>query len=168
MAALSTPAAIVSGLAIAGLFTGLGLYFGLRGRPVPAGPSPDASASAAATIETPAVAVAPTTAPSPEPTISSGPSPAALEARSAVAAEKEKLLHDCWEPSLALKPSPAQVTITVSLEYLPDGHLSIRSLQQDPTASRADVSMCVDKELRLGPITPPGRRVHVSVPLTFP
>jgi hypothetical protein len=165
---LTTPAAIVVGFGLLGTFTGLGLYFGLRSR---AG-ALVVSSPAIATIDDGATSrVAGSTAGRIAPGTASFAAPSSVAtdtARHAIEAQHEHLVEACWNPSFARRPAPAQVNLTITLDYAEDGRLAVHSLQQDMMRARADVTMCVDKELVLPVVSPPGRRVRVVVPIVLP
>ncbi len=176
MASLSMPAAIVVGFAIFGALTGLGVYFGLRGHaPADGGfhPSLVTPDEASRTMEAGAPAP-PTIAPLEPGRAADGATIAARGgsaegARRAIDGQHAHLAAACWAPSFARTQVPPRVTLTLTLEYGENGRLVIHSLQQNIGGARADVTMCVDKELVL-PVTidPPGRRVRVAVPIAFP
>ena len=168
----SNSGAIVLGLGLGGAFIGLGLFFGLRARdeartearlPATSGVVVESTAPGPSASTTSAVPTSPST---------SAPEGAPSDARRAVEAQHAHLVEACWVPSLARSPLPAQVALTITLEYGPEGRLLIHSLQ--PTmngkgGARADVTMCVNRELVLPTtVSAPGRRVRVAVPIEFP
>ena len=163
MKPLSTPAAILLGFGLFGSLTALGLFFGLRGRseaggisarvPTPLGPTENPSAAKPA----PAPGLPLTGAPSPVET-----------AKHSIEAQHAHLVDKCWNPSVAKRPLPATVTLTLTLDYAPDGRLAVNSLQQDAANARPDVTICVEKELVRPTVDPPGRRVRIVVPITLP
>jgi hypothetical protein len=162
LTSLSTPAAIVLGFGLFGVLTGLGLYFGLRDHPAGA-----SSAPAAMTEPAPTSQAVGTTMPVPTVAALEG-SVSSEGARHAIEAQHAHLVEKCWNPSVAQRALPGDVKLTITLDYAADGRLAIHSLQQDMAKARPDVTMCVDKELILPVVAPPGRRVRVVVPIAFP
>jgi hypothetical protein len=162
MPSLSTSASIILGLALAGAFTSAGLYFGIRARPVEAqasavAPAGSTSLSSAVAIAVPAAAAVPS---------------AAVEgrqaARKAIDDQHDRLVRECWAPSVAREAQPAAVSLTLLLEYGDDGALRVRSLRQDGPAMRPDVTLCVDKILQVPPASSAKQRFRAEIPIRFP
>jgi hypothetical protein len=157
----SIPAAILAGSAL----IALGLFFGLRARPVPLTASPPsvATLTGAGTGVASAV-VSPPVAPSPQ-------TPRAelvAAVKEQIEAQHAHLVDACWAPSFARNPKPAQVTLSILLEYAEDGRLAVHSLHQDRTFGRSDVEPCVGRELVMPTLSAPGRRLRVNVPIVLP
>ena len=167
MTSLSIPAAIVVGFGLLGVFTGLGLYFGLRGRAEVAASTMAPAESASACDTSP---VTPVPLVSTENAVMSipGAPEAAPSARRAIESQHPKFLENCWKPSLVRRPQPASAKLSITLDYAPDGLLTVHRLEQDMTNARPELMMCVNKELVLPVIEPPGRRMRVVVPINFP
>ena len=167
MTSLSTPSAIVLGFGLLGGCTGLGLYFGLRGRP-------------AATTLTASSAIAETAEPRSPFTHSiaagASASSAAIAAtkitadsvQQAIRSQHDLLVEKCWNPSFARTQTPAQVKLNLTVDYGEGGKPEFRSLQQEMRGGRPDVTSCVNKELVTPAVDPPGQRVHLVVPIVLP
>jgi hypothetical protein len=166
--------AILVGLALAGAFAGVGLYFGLRDHATSAPPaSATASSPSSAGLEARPLASSPAapTEMAPEAPLldpKSARVKAVADVERAFAAKHAQLLRDCWAPSVARAADPPQVVITFTLGYGPDGHPTTRALAVKGTNVRADVAACVNREVEAPEITPLGERVRVSVDLTLP
>ncbi|MGO9000306.1 MAG: hypothetical protein ACLQVI_43830 [Polyangiaceae bacterium] len=166
MTSLSTPTAIVVGFGLLGTLTGLGLYFGLRSRPVAL---VDSTQTAAAIASVTSRAGAPVVGAAPAATAATTAGTAAADAaRHAIEAQHAHLVETCWNPSFAKRAEPPHVAFKLTLDYVEDGRLQVHSFQQEPGGARADVTMCVDKELVMPVVPPPGRRVRLIVPITLP
>lgn len=167
--AISTPVAII----VAGALIGVGLFFGLRGRPEAA----SAPASAPAT-STGSVALGPgpiATALENAPPVPGGPvtapaTPASTvdmktvnaQLKTALDQHKKKMVDDCLAPSLAKKPTPASVNLTFNVSFDATGKQVGRGISEDRETSRPDVTQCVQTKLPALSIPAPGASVYVE------
>ncbi len=157
MILLSTSSAIILGFGLFGAFAGLGLYLGLRAQ------APPAAAPAPSSIEPLAEAPASSAA------VAAMVATTTTEAQHAIYAEHPHLVVKCWYPSFAANPLPASSNFTIHLDYAADGRLAIHRLQQDDAAfSRPDLVACMNAELVLPVVDPPGRRIRLPISIAFP
>lgn len=168
---ISTPTAILMGSVI----VAIGVFFGLRGRSEvpPAAPAPTATSAAPAPNE-----IAPQTSsngPSPEVRTEPAPPPrpvdgaaATKEAAAIIQKHKKMFTEKCLAPSLATKPEPKNVKLTLNFTFDTNGKVISRGISEDRQTSRPDVTQCVNRTLPEILISPQGNNVYVEVPLELP
>lgn len=137
-------------VALAGVFVGAGIYYGLRESPSPSHP---ADASLRPNVE-PARA---------------GPAPSA---RAAIAdfllAQKPALQVRCWDDAVRAGMDPRPATFRYDVTVDTHGRQVIRSILETPGDSRAAVARCLQRETAPVQIGPTGVAVSAVVPMTFP
>ena len=165
MKSLSIPAAIVAGFGILGVASGLGLYFGLRARPVaPVDSIPSIATTLSGATARASEPVAAATASTPV----ASSAVVTEAAREAIQAQHDHLVDKCWNPSFARNPLPARVSYSLIIQYADDGRLAMHSLKAEVPGARTDVTSCVFSSITIPNVSPPGHRMSVTVPMTFP
>jgi hypothetical protein len=146
----------------AGLAVGVGLYFGLAARPLPA---PVALPSVALS----ALPVAPATQ-LPQPRVAGPELRADTAARvvAALAAERQALAAECWAPSAARNKAPESLTFQLRFGFDLAGKLVFHAANDPADRTRAEVAQCLRERPFALQIPPPGLPVAVEVSLTLP
>lgn len=78
------------------------------------------------------------------------------------------LIAKCLAPSLATKPEPKNVKLTLNFTFDTHGKVISRGISEDRQTSRPDVTQCVTRTLPEISISPQGNNIYVEVPLELP
>lgn len=190
--AWSTPAAII----IAGALAGLGAYFGLKadGEPNPSltkvspaaadsagshdsagNASPATAPSATSTPDAGTAARQGAQGPATEPSLPSAPidrsaldSEVHAAAMKALEAAKPAIIRDCWEPSFAENPEPAQIKLGFSLSFRKSGKMVASGVIEDREARRPDMFDCLAAAAHALEIPPQPTDVTTQIEFTLP
>jgi hypothetical protein len=107
------------------------------------------------------------TASSPAPTANQ--SVVQAQAAAALAKLHDRLVHECWDPSVKADPGgPKTVRLTLDVTFGPDGVPLARGINEQRDAHRSDVTSCVSQHPVELKVDPPGQTVRVELPLTLP
>ncbi len=191
--ALSVPVAVLLGAVIIGAFLSVAVYLALR--PGPAGPQPSAASPVAApSAVTPPVAAMTTAGaatvnvPPPAgftelppangappaigvvaaPTAAASKAAAEQQISAQLDAARAQLVKECWAPSVAAKPSPAQAKYVINATFGADGAQIVRGLVADRGNERPDVDACLSQKLPMLQIAATGQTTYLEVPFTLP
>lgn len=152
MSRAAVPIAIVSGCGL----IAIGLYAGLRSRPV----APPAAAPAAGSAPLPSPADAAPPVP---------PDQVAAQVAAALEAQRGRFISTCWQPSLAKAAQPARSPYELNFTISAEGKEVARGISELRGQSRADVAQCL-RAIHDAPIlvAPPGQATTVTLTLWLP
>lgn len=163
MRSLTTPVAVLIGTGFAGVCVAIAVFAALRSRP----PLQLEGSGGAQSVHLlpPPLPLAPVASLDKR---RESPLPAAGSVEGALAAQREKLVTTCWQPTGTKAPALISARYMVRLSFDASGKQSSKGLLLPIGATRIELTACIARTLSPLTIAPQDAGVTLEVPLNLP